>query len=914
MRALKYRNTKRIAVPVALPATFLAASLATTLGSLGINVASAQSNATDPAAIDIEACQTLSDSTALDQDSIKTRMACYSRDVAHLTQLVSQLIAERDELEASSATQTASINEYKKELAQRQDAMQRLEERAANLQLQIDEVTADRNEVREQLFGLLSDGKDQPVQVEANKKLFEDFSESYVSQTNEIQQLRDRLREFENRNTEISDQQLATQIENQQLQTQNDTLTAEIAALKDSVTGLESEREELKANLAATNSQVESIKNQLLENADIAQQRLGEIAELRAALDDSEKQRSALESTIARVNEEHLKKVTELTNQAESLTVKIDALNEQQLTLQAQATQAGEESQATIAALDEEITRLTAADQENQGKISELTNQSGELAGQLAALKEQQLEQQAQATQAGEESQATIAARDEEIAKLTAAEQENQEKISELISQSDELAGQIDTLKEQQLAQQEQAKQAGEKSLATIAARDEEIIQLNAAKQELNTEREKLIENIAALEASHLEQTKGYKDQASQLEQQIASITSEKTDLGSQLQEQKSANEQLRTSADESNQRNAELDLAANELREKLTTADAQAVELQASIDQLGQQSADEKAKFTEQVSNLNSTIEQNKKERDTLAAELDTVKPQLQTAEASLRSSEEQNSTLAANVDALEQKLAQAATEQENLKASLLESENKSQQVADNLASLKNNADTLTSLLAMSRAHSENADATLKQLRSEMSDADSRLAKKQTELEALLAEKTRIENNYKQLASKARSQAQAIEESLIKAGHDNVEVAVSDDNTIGILLGSGQLFRTGSSRLSGDGQQMLSDLAKSLELADDRRIMISGHSDNVPLGPKLAAIYKDNWGLSMARALSTATFFTDEADIPADRMSVSGFGATKPIGDNETLEGRQQNRRVEITLIPAEETVASAE
>jgi len=862
MRALKYRNTKRIAVPVALPATFLAASLATTLGSLGINVASAQSNATDPAAIDIEACQTLSDSTALDQDSIKTRMACYSRDVAHLTQLVSQLIAERDELEASSATQTASINEYKKELAQRQDAMQRLEERAANLQLQID-----------------------------NKKLFEDFSESYVSQTNEIQQLRDRLREFENRNTEISDQQLATQIENQQLQTQNDTLTAEIAALKDSVTGLESEREELKANLAATNSQVESIKNQLLENADIAQQRLGEIAELRAALDDSEKQRSALESTIARVNEEHLKKVTELTNQAESLTVKIDALNEQQLTLQAQATQAGEESQATIAALDEEITRLTAADQENQGKISELTNQSGELAGQLAALKEQQLEQQAQATQAGEESQATIAARDEEIAKLTAAEQENQEKISELISQSDELAGQIDTLKEQQLAQQEQAKQAGEKSLATIAARDEEIIQLNAAKQELNTEREKLIENIAALEASHLEQTKGYKDQASQLEQQIASITSEKTDLGSQLQEQKSANEQLRTSADESNQRNAELDLAANELREKLTTADAQAVELQASIDQLGQQSADEKAKFTEQVSNLNSTIEQNKKERDTLAAEL-----------------------VAANVDALEQKLAQAATEQENLKASLLESENKSQQVADNLASLKNNADTLTSLLAMSRAHSENADATLKQLRSEMSDADSRLAKKQTELEALLAEKTRIENNYKQLASKARSQAQAIEESLIKAGHDNVEVAVSDDNTIGILLGSGQLFRTGSSRLSGDGQQMLSDLAKSLELADDRRIMISGHSDNVPLGPKLAAIYKDNWGLSMARALSTATFFTDEADIPADRMSVSGFGATKPIGDNETLEGRQQNRRVEITLIPAEETVASAE
>ena len=89
---------------------------------------------------------------------------------------------------------------------------------------------------------------------------------------------------------------------------------------------------------------------------------------------------------------------------------------------------------------------------------------------------------------------------------------------------------------------------------------------------------------------------------------------------------------------------------------------------------------------------------------------------------------------------------------------------------------------------------------------------------------------------------------------------------------------------------------------------------MISGHSDNVPLGAKLVDRYKDNWGLSMARALSTANFLSDQADIDADRMTVSGFGATQPIADNETAEGRQQNRRVEVSLVAADNVTTIAQ
>ena len=89
---------------------------------------------------------------------------------------------------------------------------------------------------------------------------------------------------------------------------------------------------------------------------------------------------------------------------------------------------------------------------------------------------------------------------------------------------------------------------------------------------------------------------------------------------------------------------------------------------------------------------------------------------------------------------------------------------------------------------------------------------------------------------------------------------------------------------------------------------------MISGHSDDVPLGAKLQDVFKDNWGLSLARALATAEFFTDNAGITADRMSVTGFGATQPVASNDTPEGRQQNRRVEIRLTPETDKMASAE
>ena len=111
-------------------------------------------------------------------------------------------------------------------------------------------------------------------------------------------------------------------------------------------------------------------------------------------------------------------------------------------------------------------------------------------------------------------------------------------------------------------------------------------------------------------------------------------------------------------------------------------------------------------------------------------------------------------------------------------------------------------------------------------------------------------------------------------------------------------------MFRAGSSQLTEEGSSVLATVGNSIADIDNRKIVVEGHSDNTPLGARLEKRFVDNWGLSMARAVSTANFLTRNTGIPANLLSVSGLGDTDPVADNSTVEGRQQNRRVEILLV----------
>ena len=206
----------------------------------------------------------------------RTTRECYSHDrVCHPAVEVEQLVEERNQLLNTSTESAATAEKFQAELLQRQTAMQRLEKRAAGLTEEIDTLTADRNQLREQLYGVLSEGQDRTIDVEANERLFESFSRSYVTQSEEIEELKRKLKEFEDQNSQLAEQQNSTETQNQELQ-------SSIVTLEQSVADLSDQKAQLQAELDAANSQIESLKSQLLENAELTEKRIGEISDLRA--------------------------------------------------------------------------------------------------------------------------------------------------------------------------------------------------------------------------------------------------------------------------------------------------------------------------------------------------------------------------------------------------------------------------------------------------------------------------------------------------------------------------------------------------------------------------------------------------------------------------------------------------------
>jgi chemotaxis protein MotB len=112
-------------------------------------------------------------------------------------------------------------------------------------------------------------------------------------------------------------------------------------------------------------------------------------------------------------------------------------------------------------------------------------------------------------------------------------------------------------------------------------------------------------------------------------------------------------------------------------------------------------------------------------------------------------------------------------------------------------------------------------------------------------------------------------------------------------------------LFNSGSAYINQAGQQSLLSLAGVLNQEPDQMIVVEGHTDDVRVGKSLQGTYPTNWELSTARATAVVRFLQDKAQINPERMSAAGFSYYKPVADNDTEDGRAQNRRIEIILAP---------
>jgi len=106
--------------------------------------------------------------------------------------------------------------------------------------------------------------------------------------------------------------------------------------------------------------------------------------------------------------------------------------------------------------------------------------------------------------------------------------------------------------------------------------------------------------------------------------------------------------------------------------------------------------------------------------------------------------------------------------------------------------------------------------------------------------------------------------------------------------------------FGFDSSDVRSDFFEVLDSVALVLEEFDQTIVEVSGHTDSTG-----AASY--NQRLSERRAQSVSRYLLSQG-LQEERMLVVGYGEDQPVASNETEEGRQQNRRVELTLVPVTE------
>ncbi|MCY1032453.1 OmpA family protein [Corallococcus sp. BB11-1] len=191
----------------------------------------------------------------------------------------------------------------------------------------------------------------------------------------------------------------------------------------------------------------------------------------------------------------------------------------------------------------------------------------------------------------------------------------------------------------------------------------------------------------------------------------------------------------------------------------------------------------------------------------------------------------------------------------------------------------------------------------------------ETKLAALEVEREKLTTEKDQLNTEKAQLSQTV--QEQEAELARLKATYEDLqdkmkkEIAegavrlTQNEGRIQVDLVDKVLFDSGDASISARGQEVLTRLGGVLSKVDDKRIQVSGHTDDSPPSTKLQATFPTNWELSVARAVNVVRFLQDKGGVPAKRMLAAGYGDTRPLGANASPQGRARNRRIELLLIP---------
>lgn len=109
-------------------------------------------------------------------------------------------------------------------------------------------------------------------------------------------------------------------------------------------------------------------------------------------------------------------------------------------------------------------------------------------------------------------------------------------------------------------------------------------------------------------------------------------------------------------------------------------------------------------------------------------------------------------------------------------------------------------------------------------------------------------------------------------------------------------------LFESGRWNLTNRAKEVLGKVAQVVNNRPNIEFMVEGHTDDQAIS---TAVIEDNWDLSVKRATSVVRTLQNEFGVPPERMTAAGRSYYIPVASNATAEGRAQNRRTRIVILP---------
>jgi chemotaxis protein MotB len=197
-----------------------------------------------------------------------------------------------------------------------------------------------------------------------------------------------------------------------------------------------------------------------------------------------------------------------------------------------------------------------------------------------------------------------------------------------------------------------------------------------------------------------------------------------------------------------------------------------------------------------------------------------------------------------------------------------------------------------------------EQMEAQNERVRAELEESARRIAEQDRQIAGL------------RLEAEQQRAAHERELALVKATHESLvadlqkEIASGDiqvrmmQDRLQLTVAERLFFESGMADIKPQGRQVLRRIGGNLKKIPQKNIRIEGHTDNVPIGPRLKARYPTNWELGAVRAVNVARFLQGEAGIDPLRLSAVSYGQYRPVASNKTEAGRARNRRIEIILI----------